>query len=170
MHFDLCQAVQAVLTDESAPPWLSIRGQAKLDELRESLAWVRAGITTVVHDDEEVRWWTFGGRRLNAILAANLGADLSAEDCDDYAVRLTRRAEPALLHERAAELAKQSLADFQLRYAEEALDAQKFMDCGGGCWRSGCSRGGRSSGRRVCRSPMCRWRGSEGGSRRERNR
>lgn len=129
MHFDLCQAVQAVLTDESAPPWLSIRGQAKLDELRESLAWVRAGSTTVVHDDEEVRWWTFGGRRLNAILAANLGADLSAEDCDDYAVRLTRRAEPALLHERAAELAKQSLADFQLRYAEEALDAQKFMDC-----------------------------------------
>jgi hypothetical protein len=26
-------------------------------------------------------------------------------------------------------LARRSLADFQLRHAEEALDAQKFMDC-----------------------------------------
>jgi hypothetical protein len=26
-------------------------------------------------------------------------------------------------------LAKRSLADFELRYAEEALEAQKFMDC-----------------------------------------
>jgi hypothetical protein len=118
-----------VLTEEAAPPWLSIRGQAKLDELRESLAWVRPGSTTVVRDDEESRWWTFGGARLNAILAANLGADLSAEDCDDFAARLTRRAEPAVVHERAADLAKRPLADFQLRYAEEALEAQKFMDC-----------------------------------------
>ena len=129
MHFDLCQAVQAVLTDETAPRWLSVRAQAKLEELRESLAWVRPGSTTVVHDDEESCWWTFGGARLNAILAANLGADLSAEDSDDFAVRLTRRAEPAIVHERAAELAKRSLADFHLRYAEEALEAQKFMDC-----------------------------------------
>ena len=118
-----------MLTEEAAPPWLSIRGQAKLDELRESLAWVRPGSTTVVYDDEESRWWTFGRRRLNAILAANLGADLSAEDSDDFAVRLTRRAEAAVVHERAADLAKRSLADYQLRYAEEALEAQKFMDC-----------------------------------------
>jgi hypothetical protein len=129
MHFDLCQAVQAVLTEEATPRWLSLRGQGKLDELRESLAWVRPGSTTVVHDDEESRWWTFGGARLNAILAANLGTDLSAEDSDDFAVRLTRRAEAAVVHERAAEFAKRSLADFELRYAEEALEAQKFMDC-----------------------------------------
>jgi hypothetical protein len=121
--------VQAVLTDESAPPWLSIRGQAKLDELRESLAWARPDSTTLVRDDEERRWWTFGGRRLKAILATNLGADLSAEDCDDFAVRLTRRAEPVVLHDRVADLAKRPRADFQLRYAEEALEAQKFMDC-----------------------------------------
>jgi hypothetical protein len=65
MHFDLCQAARTVLMEEATPPWLSIRGQAKLDELRESLAWVRPGSTTVVHDDEESRWWTFGGARLN---------------------------------------------------------------------------------------------------------
>jgi hypothetical protein len=129
MHFDLCQAVQAVLTDESAPSWLSTRGQAKLDELRESLDWVRKGSTTAVHDAEKNRWWTFGGRRLNAVLAANLRADLSAEDCDDYAVCLTRRADAQGLHDRVAELARRAPSDFQLRYAEEALEAQKFMDC-----------------------------------------
>jgi ATP-dependent helicase Lhr and Lhr-like helicase len=50
----------------------SQRAAQAFEDLRQDVAWLDAGTTAVVRQDDKLRWWTFGGLHANAALAAHL--------------------------------------------------------------------------------------------------
>lgn len=82
-HFELCQAMRDVASGEDvrAGVRLSERGATALEEEREALRGVAESGQTVVAPDVRGRrsWWTWAGRRANAVLLAALGGVAEAE-------------------------------------------------------------------------------------------
>lgn len=75
LGFDVCQRILAVLLSDERYPYLDDAASAVLTEYRASMREVldsqRGGIE---FDDEEIRWWTFAGGRINATLRYALEA------------------------------------------------------------------------------------------------
>jgi len=69
LGFDLCQKILAVLTSETAPPYLDPEAQTILAENRTMMEGIepgpRGGIILV---GGEIRWWTYAGGRINSTL------------------------------------------------------------------------------------------------------
>ena len=88
--FDLSRAVRDVLLGADPPVALSKRAERVLADVRDDmLGTVHPGGTVITRNDEDVRWWTWGGYRANATLAATL-SDLtdSVQRVTDSAIRL----------------------------------------------------------------------------------
>ncbi|MFI0467721.1 DEAD/DEAH box helicase [Saccharopolyspora sp. 5N102] len=88
--FDLAQAARDVLLGADPPVALTKRAQRGLAEVREERdSAVTVDGTAITQDGEDVRWWTWGGFRANATLAATL-TGLTDENArfDDVSLRL----------------------------------------------------------------------------------
>jgi ATP-dependent Lhr-like helicase len=68
----LCRSMYAVLTDDTTDPYWSRRARDVINDLRERSRFLRGGLTPLVPGEGTVQWWTFGGGRANALLAAML--------------------------------------------------------------------------------------------------
>ena len=130
LHNRLCRAMRSVLAGAQPGGSLTDRGKVKLDDLRESYAWVREGETTVVGEKTgEQRWWTFAGLRANVALRAALGP--LAEEVgrtDNLSVRLATRATAEQVRRMLAELDVPNAATLT-PVDEDALKGLKFSEC-----------------------------------------
>lgn len=69
LGFDLCQRIRHLLQDDAPVPYLDAAAAAALAARREALAAVLAdGQDGLELSDDEVRWWTFAGGRINSTL------------------------------------------------------------------------------------------------------
>lgn len=96
--FALTRAIRDVLLGSDPPVKLTQRAQRSLAETREDAsASVHPGGTVITLHREDVRWWTWGGYRANATLAATLtGLIDSKQRFDDDAIRLRDDLTPAM--------------------------------------------------------------------------
>jgi ATP-dependent Lhr-like helicase len=86
----LSRACRDVLLGTDPPVRLTRRAVTHLAEAREaSLPTVHLGGTVILQDGPDLRWWTYAGRRANAVLAATLASVTDeAHRFDDTAIRL----------------------------------------------------------------------------------
>ncbi len=69
LGFELCQEMAKILADSAEPSYLHASALNALTERRESFAGLAdAGARKVEMGDDEVRWWTFAGGRVNTTL------------------------------------------------------------------------------------------------------
>jgi ATP-dependent Lhr-like helicase len=107
---------------------LTRRGHERVTGLREQFAWVRDGRTALVRDRERsrARWWTFGGARANAALAAGLdSAGIRATGFDDLGIGV--RFDVA--HDRLVESAASVLHGAGAPLDPRRIAAVKFASC-----------------------------------------
>lgn len=72
IRYELCQAMRDILLGCELQATISQRAAQAFENLRQDFAWLDAGTTAVVRQDDKLRWWTFGGLHANAALAAHL--------------------------------------------------------------------------------------------------
>jgi ATP-dependent Lhr-like helicase len=71
----LCAKIREILAGEDVPPYLTPEAAAALAELRSSMAGLTdTGRGAIEVADDELRWWTFAGGRINQTLRHALGA------------------------------------------------------------------------------------------------
>ncbi|MEY9912839.1 ATP-dependent Lhr-like helicase [Catenulispora sp. MAP12-49] len=108
LSFTLTQAMREVMLGAEPPVRLTRRATACLSELREADASdsVHPGGTLITRVGTDVRWWTWGGYRANATLAATLSsiADPVQRPTDAW-VRLREDLTPAMWREATADAA-----------------------------------------------------------------
>lgn len=129
LSLEVCHAIRSVLCgDERLDGHVTRRSRAKLDELRQEYEWVADERTTLVHEAQRSRsrWWTFGGGRANAALAAQLdAAGISTVAVDDLGIGVRSRISHAELTGAIEEVDVLAGA----RVDPRRLDAVKFGSC-----------------------------------------
>ncbi|ASU81691.1 ATP-dependent helicase [Nocardiopsis gilva YIM 90087] len=106
--YALSRAVRDVLLGADPPVKLTQRATAHLAEARDrNLDLVHPGGTVIARQGDDVRWWTWGGYKANATLAASLGglADASQRFTDAY-IRLRSDLTPEMWREGTADAAE----------------------------------------------------------------
>lgn len=122
----VCQGIRRLLAGGERRPFWSRRATAALEELRGEYAWAAAGATSVVrHANGEVRWWTFGGGVVNALLADALRPEVEARG-DNFCVRF-----PAAsgLEEVERRIAGVRAEDVRPVPNDDAMEQLKFSEC-----------------------------------------
>lgn len=125
--FALSDAMRRVLLGAGpAGVRVSRRAESRIGELRDELSFrVDANRTVVLRDDDGVRWWTWAGRRANAVLHAALDA-VAPEVLDPVATfdndRVTLRTDVV-----AGDLAR-ALGVVTDRYGEDLAGVQPAVD------------------------------------------
>ncbi len=92
LDYRLCRAVRDLLADDQLGPIWSRRAVAEIAGARNEVTVARAKHTVIASDGkvERTKWWTFGGLKANASLAAMLSSrDGCAPRFDNYFVELT---------------------------------------------------------------------------------
>jgi len=87
LSYGLCQSIRRILTaDDRAPCW-SGRATAALGDLRTEYAWACPDSTVMLrHPNGDLRWWTFGGGKANALLADHLRSRVDTK-ADNFSIR-----------------------------------------------------------------------------------
>ena len=100
-----------------------------MEALRERFWWAENAATTVAHDGDDVRWWTFAGLHANAQLAEQLG-DLTrgARSRDNLSIQLVSGTRRVQVVERLAPLKTIGLAEFAWPDTQET-PLPKFAEC-----------------------------------------
>lgn len=91
LHFDLCQAIEVVLSSDELIPGLSERAETFLGKLREEFDWIETGRSVILVDaDHNVTWWTFAGSIFNAALADALAGCTEKINFDNLAISFSK--------------------------------------------------------------------------------
>jgi ATP-dependent helicase Lhr and Lhr-like helicase len=89
LTFSYCQAVKRVLVGDPPGSHLSTRATVALDRARKDFEWLKADQTSLVTENSQTRWWTFGGLLANSGLAAMLReAGVRVGRADNFAIRI----------------------------------------------------------------------------------
>ena len=129
MHFTLCQAVKSVLIGDAAEFGLSNRASNKLEELRDEYPWVSDGTTSLISDMSGLRWWTFAGVLVNAMLANALAESGCRARFDDYSLGIDRACDRAEAFGRMLALAKDGRVKIPADLVTQIAQRIKFIDC-----------------------------------------
>jgi len=86
LHYEFCQAVLEVLAGTEPAVALSKRARSALADLRSQYAWADPQETTLVKNEKDVAWWTFGGAVLNGALAQRLEKQIGRVAYDNFAI------------------------------------------------------------------------------------
>lgn len=126
--YELSQAQRAVLLGATPDVYLSKRAQQALSRLREENGHrVREDGTVVERDGDDLRWWTWGGGRGNATLAASLPRLVDATDrVDNNVLRLRPDVDRATFRAALDGIAVGPLLPPDV--TEEAVRGLKFAD------------------------------------------
>lgn len=131
LHFDLCQAIEAVLSSQELPPGLSARAETLLEGLREEFGWMEAGRSAILVDgDRNATWWTFAGTVFNAAIADALGGEADKVSFDNLAVSFSKVVDVPRLKERIVDLLKEHLDEpLQVPLDANFIQELKFSEC-----------------------------------------
>jgi ATP-dependent Lhr-like helicase len=90
LSFDIARSMRDVVLGAEPPVSLTQRAAGMLAGLRsDGIGRVRAGGLVVSRGDDDLRWWTWAGYRVNATLKATLGSVADeAQRVDDLSIRL----------------------------------------------------------------------------------
>ncbi|MCA9316922.1 MAG: ATP-dependent helicase, partial [Planctomycetes bacterium] len=130
LHYELCQAMRAVVVDPTCELPLTERARGGLEGLRASFAWAGASGTTMLSEGDSTTWWTFAGLKANVTLASLL-APVTPERpaADNLAIYLPEgtRLQPVL--ERLAEISQDPTLWACAPVTEDAVKGLKFSTC-----------------------------------------
>jgi ATP-dependent Lhr-like helicase len=106
LKYRLCRAVRDLLAGDQVDPLWSRRAVAEIGSARNELTVVRPACTVVTSDHgDRPRWWTFGGLKANASLAAMFARENGGVPrFDNYFVELPKSSMPDMARRRLAEL------------------------------------------------------------------
>lgn len=129
LNATLCRAMRSILAGTEVPARLTRRGETEMSSLREQFWWASDDATSLVRDDEDVRWWTFAGLRANAQLADLLG-DLTrgARSRDNLSIQLATGVRSEDVLERIGPLRDIAGVPFA-RSEEDQAALPKFSEC-----------------------------------------
>jgi ATP-dependent Lhr-like helicase len=90
LSFEIARSMRDVLLGEEVPVLLTRRASGVLAGLRsDAIGRVHGGGLVISRGDDDLRWWTWAGYRVNATLKATLGAVADeAQRVDDLSIRL----------------------------------------------------------------------------------
>ena len=130
LRFELCRAIRRVLDAGTLDVQLSRRARTKLDEIRESFAWIDTTATAIVRDTAGAsRWWTFAGLRANTVLGELIGTlRRPASREENLSIRLR---EGTSVEELKGQLdaVNAEATDDVVSVSDDAVDALKFSAC-----------------------------------------
>jgi ATP-dependent Lhr-like helicase len=97
MSFEIARSMRDVLLGSEVPVSLSHRASGMLAGLRsDAIGRVHAGGLVISRGEDDLRWWTWAGYRVNATLKATLGAVADeAQRVDDLSIRLRTDLRPS---------------------------------------------------------------------------
>ncbi len=130
-HFQLCQSMREIASGEDlvSEIWLSQRANAALDAERDALRTVADTDEAAVSRDGrgQLGWWTWAGRRANAVLEAGLGDAIPRNrSADDLMVPLVGGMTPDQFKRHLAELRSSPLP--LAAVTERAVEGLKFSE------------------------------------------
>lgn len=130
LHYELCQAIKAVLLGDEPGGRLSNRAKEQLAALRGEFSFLEAGRTTLATDASGVTWWTFGGLGANAPLAAALRRHgIEAAKPDNLRIRVENVSRGAAMANAIDAVRHEPAADMATPIDERAIDDLKFSVC-----------------------------------------
>ena len=88
LSFEVSQAMATVVDGRTPTAHWSQRASSVLDMLRDELPPAGTTSTTVTTGGSRPLWWTYAGKRANAILAEHLDVAQSVSSCDDLSITL----------------------------------------------------------------------------------
>ncbi len=130
LNFQLCRTVRDLLAADDLDPMWSKRAATEITTARNEVTVARCDLTVIASDGKgsQARWWTFGGLRANASIAAMLASKIGyTPRFDNYSVEI-----PDPLNLREAEKwfqeVKTSRFD-EVRADSEPPGRVKFWEC-----------------------------------------
>jgi len=131
LGFTMCRRVRDLLATDGDREWWSRRARDTLAEARREYPWLTTeGTAITAEHDEELRWWTFAGRAVNASLAAALHTRIAGKvSHDNYAVKIETGASMAQIEPLLAELRQAAPEELVPTIDADAVSALKFSDC-----------------------------------------
>jgi ATP-dependent Lhr-like helicase len=79
LHYDLCQAMRALLVSDTIEPEWTERAQLAMTTLRAQHTFLADSPSPITRDGQDLKWWTFAGGRANNLLAKLIEEDLGGE-------------------------------------------------------------------------------------------
>jgi ATP-dependent Lhr-like helicase len=97
LSFEIARSIRDVLLGEEVPVSLTHRASGLLAGLRsDAIGRVHGGGLVISRGEDDLRWWTWAGYRVNATLKATLGAVADeAQRVDDLSIRLRTDLRPS---------------------------------------------------------------------------
>jgi ATP-dependent Lhr-like helicase len=131
MGFELCQAYKRILTEDFMRECWSERVRDQMKEMRVDYAWLKNdGTTLTLGAENRAEWWTFGGTRGNATLAAALRESLGVDVKSD-AFKLSVDAPKTLTEVETAirGIGHVNFHEARPAVSDRAVDGLKFNKC-----------------------------------------
>ncbi|WP_431858867.1 DEAD/DEAH box helicase [Azospirillum sp.] len=127
LGFALCRAMERVAVGDDVPAKLSKRGTACLESLREGYTFCDGvSLPLVASGNGRMRWWTFAGGRVNAMLSQALGAaGVTTRGHDDLSVQSDAKDAPVIRHA----LDTINPINFEAAVDADLLHDLKFAQC-----------------------------------------
>ena len=130
LHFEMCQAIQSILYDESVYAWLSKRAIEQLEISRDEFSWLKSGSTNLVIDvDGNATWWTFAGAIANAAIADTLALQAEKVTSDNLAVNFKKLSSADELIKRIREIASKAPQEIRIPLDTTFIQELKFSEC-----------------------------------------
>jgi ATP-dependent Lhr-like helicase len=126
LSYGLCQCVRRILACDVQPPFWSRCATAALEELRADYAWATSEATSIVrHPNGEIRWWTFGGAIVNALLADDLRSEVDGR-ADNFCIRFPAASALDAVERRIAGMRAEDVHPVP---NAAAIEQMKFAEC-----------------------------------------
>jgi ATP-dependent Lhr-like helicase len=130
LSYEMSQAIRGVLASDGISGRWSRRGHEQIGMLRQQFPWARESSTTVLTEEKSTTWWTFGGDRANAAIAAALQQHVGRHvDHDSVSVAVQTAGRTDGLSEAIEAVRAQDSAGLTPPVSEEALEELKFSAC-----------------------------------------
>ena len=79
LHYDLCQAMRAMLVSDAIEPEWTERARTAMATLRAEHTFLADEPSPITGDGQDLKWWTFAGGRANNLLAKLIEEELGGE-------------------------------------------------------------------------------------------
>jgi ATP-dependent helicase Lhr and Lhr-like helicase len=126
LGYELCQAMKAVLVEDSERELWSRRTRERLAELRAKFEWLEENASVVLTTaNGTTTWWTFGGIKANAMLAT----EFENAQQDNLSLSFSAKFVPRQIESRVAELRARGASEMRPTIEDDSIRGLKFSEC-----------------------------------------
>jgi ATP-dependent Lhr-like helicase len=131
LDYPLCQSIKQVLINQDSSQRWSRRATEQIEVIRHEFAWLEPDSTVVLMGSGgELEWWTFGGMRANATLAAAMAeASSSRVEHDDFGMTFESRISLDNVQQAIQTIRWHDIALLRPLVNEDAIGGLKFSQC-----------------------------------------